>query len=184
MSLIKLIICKHCYEILSTENEITFQSNEHNILSLKSIPYNILQNDKNNQELISSFEIYDNYCVYSELKCSSCSIPLGKKYLTMNEYLLKNSINFSIDLKRILLKEYFLKENPENDIIENNNSNENLQIVIFNAVSFQKGLCVLSNFFHSNYELQKNFMKKLLARIKKIENDISLLINFLSLNKI
>lgn len=198
MSLIILIICKNCNEILSTDQEIVFNSIQPGILFFRKFS-NIDANDE--KKYVSSLDNYDNYCVYSELKCVNCQICIGKKYITMNEFLIKNSIKFSINNQTIMKKEYLIEqaENNKTEYCESQNFNlfeqnekntaKNLElqkfnnISLFNVVSFSKGICALPSFFDSQYKVQKKSMKKLSKRIHNLENQITLMIDFLSKRK-
>lgn len=201
MSSILLIICKNCKEVLSTNQETIFDLIQDGILLLRKFPSCLDAIDQENK-YISSLDEYDIYCVYSELKCVNCHICIGKKYRTKNEFLIQKSINFSINCQQVLQKEYFVEQSGKNftkhiesqklnnNIVkqsENNSKNIETQkfnsICLFNIVNLSKGIQALPCFFDSQYKVQKKSIKRMLKRVENLENQITLIIDFLSKQK-
>lgn len=180
--MISLLLCRNCLSIITDSNNIKYFSNNNETLALKTMVSTIYFEDIP----INSLKIYDKYCVYFIINCADCKIPIGKKYLTFNQYLLNNMIEFAINTTNIITKpfkfEEFVKEkNNKNTFLKNESKNfENLRFQQVEVVDFSQCFLILTDFLDSAYALHKNRMKIILKRIKKLEALINQIVNFLS----
>ena len=187
--MINLLLCKKCSNIISVAKNIKYFSSTIEIISLKTLPQMI--SIESNANPTSSLDSYDLYCVYSAIFCKDCNMPIGKKYLTFNQYLLDNCIDNVFFTPNILRKDCsFVKNINETHIFQ---SKELLNFEVLEGLNkskcklipFSQSILVLSRFLDSEFVLQKKKMKAILKRIKCLEdqsNEIILLISQAKMN--
>ena len=123
--------------------------------------------------------------VYFIINCADCRKPIGKKYLTYNQFLVNNRIEFAIITTNIIIRPFKLEEfvkERKNQIatLKKKANSVNLNVTKLEVVDFSQSFLVLNNVLNSLYAVHKNRMKKILKRIKKLEETINQMVNFLS----
>jgi len=175
-----LVICVKCRLILCDFSKIKFIGENTEIFALNSLPLTMFFTT--NREPILSQEVLDVYCFYFELFCSGCGSQIGRKYLTFNGFLLQNSIENSLETKKIefldfelriqdysLEKDYKIDKNKETTLFE-----------IVKTANLSEKIMILPDFINSARVLEQKRLKAILSRITILEGKIKELLEFLS----
>ena len=174
-----VLICAKCRGIICDCSKIVSPPENPFFLGLKFVPHTVVE--KQESEPIFTQNGIDAYCFFYDLFCRDCSLQIGKKYITFNNFLLKNEIQASMEKTNVQIieldfsylgKKILIGENTQNNEFAQNNNFAEVENKFVKAMDVKENIFGLPGFINSERILQTTRMKRFLLRISFLEEMI------------